>query len=79
MSAAGYCYDNAYCESFFASLKAEVFPENGVFETMAEARSAIFDYIETFYNRTRKHSSLDYNSPNDVLEFHFQNQKNELN
>jgi transposase InsO family protein len=41
------------------------------FATLAEARTAIFDYIETFYNRTRLHSSLDYQSPN-----HFESQQN---
>ena len=44
MSALGYCYDNAACESFFASLKSECFP-HGVFESKQQARLAIFDYL----------------------------------
>lgn len=63
MSRADNCYDNALVESFWSSLKYEVVYHRR-FATRAEARTAIFDYIETFYNRTRLHSSLDYNSPN---------------
>jgi transposase InsO family protein len=62
MSRKGNCYDNAFIESFWSSLKYEVvYPRK--FATHAEARSAIFDYIESFYNRTRLHSSLGYVSP----------------
>ncbi len=74
MSALGYCYDNAACESFFASLKSECFPQNGVFESKQQARLAIFDYIETFYNKRRRHSSLGYLSPEVFLQKYFQNQ-----
>jgi transposase InsO family protein len=70
MSAAGYCYDNAACESFFATLKGEGFPDDHVFDSKAEAKLAIFDYIETFYNRRRKHSSLGYQSPEQYLNSH---------
>ena len=62
MSRAGNCYDNAFIESFFSSLKYELVYHQR-FATRAQARTAIFDYIETFYNRTRLHSSLDYQSP----------------
>jgi putative transposase len=62
MSRKGNCYDNAYIESFWSSLKYEVVYHRR-FATRAEARSAIFDYIESFYNRTRLHSSLGYVSP----------------
>lgn len=79
MSAKGYCYDNAFAESFFATLKAESFPHDGVFPSKLEARRAIFDYLETFYNRRRKHSSLGYLTPEVVLQNHFQNQKLNLN
>lgn len=79
MSAKGYCYDNAFAESYFASLKAESFPEGGVFESRKEARNAIFDYIETFYNRHRRHSSLGMISPAQVLELYFSNQKQSAN
>ena len=62
MSRKGNCYDNAFIESFWSSLKYEVVYHQR-FATLAEARSAIFHYIETFYNRTRLHSSLAYQSP----------------
>ncbi len=62
MSRKGNCYDNAFIESFWSSLKYEVVYHQR-FATFAEARSAIFNYIETFYNRTRLHSSLAYKSP----------------
>jgi putative transposase len=62
MSRTGNCYDNAFIESFWSSLKYELVYHHR-FATRAAARTAIFDYIETFYNRTRLHSSLDYLSP----------------
>ena len=62
MARKGNCYDNAFIESFFSSLKYELVYHHR-FATLAEARSAIFNYIETFYNRSRLHSSLDYLSP----------------
>jgi transposase InsO family protein len=62
MSRKGNCYDNAFIESFWSTLKYELVYHHR-FATLAQARTAIFDYIETFYNRTRLHSSLDYQSP----------------
>ena len=62
MSRKGNCYDNAFIESFWSSLKYEVVYHHR-FATRAEARTAVFDYIETFYNRSRLHSSLGYLSP----------------
>ena len=62
MSRKGNCYDNAFIESFFSTLKYELVYHHR-FASRAQARTAIFDYIETFYNRTRLHSSLDYQSP----------------
>jgi putative transposase len=62
MSRKGNCYDNAFIESFWSSLKYETVYHRR-FATRAEARSALFDYIEVFYNRTRLHSSLGYLSP----------------
>ena len=62
MSRSGNCYDNAFIESFWSSLKYELVYHQP-FATRAEARTAIFDYIETFYNPTRLHSSLAYRSP----------------
>jgi putative transposase len=55
-------YDNAVAESFFASLTKDLLRRHS-FRTRAEARSAVFDYIETFYNLIRLHSTLDYHSP----------------
>jgi putative transposase len=62
MSRRGDCWDNAPMESFFASLKKElVHHEN--YQTHAEARVSVFEYIEVFYNRVRRHSALGYLSP----------------
>jgi putative transposase len=62
MSRTGNCYDNAVMERFFGTLKREC-PMD--FATRQQARSAIFDYIESFYNRVRRHSTLGYLSPLD--------------
>ena len=62
MSRVGNCYDNAMKESFWSTLKREAIGEH-VFETIAEARATVFEYIEVFYNRKRRHSSLGYVSP----------------
>ena len=79
MSAAGYCYDNAYAESAFASLKAELPNDGQPFASKRAAKSALFDYLETFYNRTRRHSALGYQSPRAFLNNYFQNQNPSLN
>jgi len=63
MSRAGDCYDNALMESFWGTLKTECVYPHGPFATFEEARAAIFEYIEVFYNRVRRHSSLGYISP----------------
>ena len=65
MSATGNCYDNAQAESFFSRFKAELV-EGGIFESVEQTRSETFSYIEGYYNRIRRHSSLGYLSP---LEF----------
>ena len=65
MSRKGNCYDNAQAESFFSRFKAELV-ENGIFESVEDARSEVFGYIEGYYNRIRLHSGLGYQSP---LEF----------
>ena len=62
MSKKGDCWDNAVAESFFATLETEVIMEAD-WPTRAAARQAIFAYIETWYNRERRHSSLGYRSP----------------
>jgi putative transposase len=64
MSAAGNCYDNAAMESFWSTLKTEWLHQKN-FQTHQEARTAVFDYIETFYNPKRLHSALGYQSPVD--------------
>lgn len=62
MSRKGNCYDNAYMESFFHTLKTELIRHNR-FRTREEAKLSIFEYVEVFYNRIRKHSALGYKSP----------------
>lgn len=64
MSRKGNCYDNAAMESFWSTLKMEMVYRR-VFLSHCQARKDIFDYIETFYNRQRSHSALDYQSPFD--------------
>ncbi len=62
MSRKGHCYDNAVVESFFSTLKNELVHHHA-WPTRADARTAIFDYIETFYNPRRLHQALGYCSP----------------
>ena len=62
MSRAGNCYDNAPMESFFASLKKELVHHED-YPTIEAAKASLFDYIEVFYNRVRRHSSLGYVAP----------------
>jgi transposase InsO family protein len=62
MSRKGNCWDNAVAESFFATLELELIL-NARWATRDEARRAIFRYIETWYTRERRHSTLDYVSP----------------
>jgi putative transposase len=64
MGLVGDAYDNAMCESFFATLECELL-DRCCFRTQAEARTSIFDFIEGFYNPRRRHSSLNYLSPLD--------------
>jgi transposase InsO family protein len=67
MSGKGNCYDNAVAESFFATLEFELIMQND-WQTKEEARRAIFRYIETWYNRKRRHSTLGYISPAEYEE-----------
>jgi putative transposase len=62
MGSVGDCFDNAMCESFFATLECELL-ERRKFKTQAEARLAIFEFIEGWYNSRRRHSALGYLSP----------------
>ena len=62
MSRKGNCWDNAVMEAFFARLKVElIYPEN--YRTLEELRTGLFEYIEIFYNRQRRHSALGYDNP----------------
>jgi len=62
MSRKGNCWDNAVAESFFHSIKTQLI-HHCKFQTVAEAEKALFNYIEVYYNRRRKHSTNDYKSP----------------
>lgn len=78
MSGIGNCYDNAKAEAFFSTLKTECFPVNNVFGSKAEARSAIFEYIEIYYNNQRFHSALDYQSPRQFETHYLTRTRNDL-
>ena len=65
MSRKGNCWDNAIAESFFKTLKSELV-YHCCFSTRVEAKREIFKYIETYYNRLRRHSALDYKTPYEV-------------
>jgi putative transposase len=62
MGSVGDAYDNALCESFFATLECELLDRQR-FRTQVDARLAVFDFIEGWYNPRRRHSALDYLSP----------------
>jgi putative transposase len=62
MGSVGDCYDNALCESFFATLECELLDRQR-FRTQGEARMAVFEFIEGWYNPSRRHSALGYESP----------------
>ena len=63
MSRVGNCWDNAVAESFFSTLKLELIYTRREWETHADLKAALFEYIEVFYNRQRLHSTLDYCTP----------------
>jgi putative transposase len=63
MSRKANCYDNAFMEAFWSTLKLELIYRLDEFGGLAEVRAALFDYIEVFYNRQRLHSALGYRSP----------------
>ena len=69
MSRRGNCWDNAVCESFFATLKVELVYRNR-WNDRATARAALAEYIECLYNPQRRHSSLGYLSPTDYEKIH---------
>ena len=65
-------YDNAFMESCWSRLKAELF-ENGVFRSLEDARTELFEYIESYYNRKRRHSSLGNISPEQFEQKYYLN------
>ena len=67
MGSVGDCYDNAMAESFFATLETELI-DRSAWATTSEAKAAVFEYIEVFYNRIRRHSSLGNLSPEQYEE-----------
>lgn len=69
MSRSGNCYDNAVVESFFSTFKTEMVYQES-FQTPEQARTKVFEWIEVFYNRQRRHSSLNYRSP-EAFDAHF--------
>jgi putative transposase len=71
MSGKGNCYDNALAESFFATLKTE--EADAPYQTRQQGITSIFSYIESFYNPKRRHSSLNYLSPNDFEKVYLAN------
>jgi transposase InsO family protein len=73
MSGTGNCYDNAPAESFFGSLKMELV-HHTIYNTRDQARTDIFFYIEAFYNRQRRHSTLGYVSPEAYEAAFYENQ-----
>jgi transposase InsO family protein len=72
MSGVAQCWDNAPVESFFASLKRELVHDES-YTTREQAKASIFEYVEVFYNRVRRHSSLEYLSPEEFERSHNQN------
>ncbi len=71
LSTVGQCWDNALVESFFGRLKCEVAPSE-LFATREQTRAEIFEYLEVFYNRVRRHSALGFVSPAEFERTHNQ-------
>ena len=70
MSRKGNCWDNAVAESFFKTLKAELIYHHSL-KTIEDAKLAVFEYIEIWYNRKRLHAALNYKTPKEVeIEVH---------
>ena len=69
MGSVGDCFDNALCESFFATLECELLDRSS-FHNQPEARQAVFEFIEGWYNPHRRHSAIDYLSPNRYEALH---------
>jgi putative transposase len=69
MGSVGDCFDNAMCESFFATLECELLNRR-TFRTIEEAKMGLFDYIEGWYNTRRRHSGIGYHSPVEYERLH---------
>ena len=69
MSGVAQCWDNAPVESFFASLKRELVHDEQ-YTTREQATASLFEYLEVFYNRVRRHSSLGFVSPAEFEQMH---------
>jgi putative transposase len=67
MGSRGDCYDNAMCESFFATLECELI-ERDTFDSRSDARLSVFEFIEGWYNPDRLHSGIGYQSPQNYEE-----------
>ncbi len=74
MSRSGSCHDNAPTESFFGTLKTEMHLRGDPFNSHSEAKRGLFEYIEVFYNRQRRHSTLGYQTPME-FEQHYINRQ----
>ena len=70
MSSTGNCYDNAFAESFFKTIKSELIYLNS-FKCLNDAKTAIFEYIECFYNKKRIHSGIGYKTPNEMQDEYY--------
>jgi transposase InsO family protein len=66
-------YENAHAESLWATIKREML-EKGSFDSLEDAQTELFDYIEVYYNRIRRHSALGYESPEKFEQIYNQNQ-----
>lgn len=77
MGTIGDCYDNAPMESFWGSMQIELLDRQS-WKTVLELSTAMADYIETFYNPTRRHSSLAYLTPNEFEDLHLNNAQTEF-
>lgn len=73
MSRKGECHDNAVAESFFNTLKTELINQQ-TYQTKEQAKSSIFEYIEVFYNKVRRHSYLNYESPDNFEKVFYNTQ-----
>ncbi len=67
----GECHDNAVAENFFNTIKTELINQQ-TYQTREQSKSGIFEYIEVFYNKIRRHSTIDYQPPNDFERLFYQ-------